>query len=94
MKQKKIVIGKSVVAIILVISILLAVQFATVVANKNNEIVGKIYFNKPVSWEKSYAYVCDEKGKELLGKWPGIELQTGIVQMEKLWDIQKNMPML
>ena len=74
MKQKKVVIGKSVVAIILVISILLAVQFATVVANKNNEIVGKIYFNKPVSWEQAYAYLCDEKGKELLGKWPGIEL--------------------
>lgn len=74
MKQKKIGIKKSVVIIILAISILLIALFITKVVNTNNKIVGKIYLNKPVSWEQAYAYLCDEKGKELLGKWPGIEL--------------------
>ena len=74
MKQKKNVIARYIIAIIIITSILLVVQLANVVANKNNEVVGKIYFNKPVSWEQAYAYLCDEKGKELLGKWPGIEL--------------------
>ena len=73
MKQKKIDINKSVVVISLTIIIL--ILFLTIIlVSQNNKIVGDIYFNKPVSWEQAYAYLCDEKGKELLGKWPGIEL--------------------
>ena len=73
MKQKKIIINKSVARISLSI-IILIISLAIVLVNQNNKVVGKIYFNKPVSWEQVYAYVYDEKGKELLGKWPGIEL--------------------
>ena len=73
MKQKKTAINKSLVVISLVIIILML--FITIIlVNQNNKVVGKIYFNKPVSWEQAYAYLCDEKGKELLGKWPGIKL--------------------
>ena len=73
MKRKNIVINKSVIVIILAISIL-TVFLTTIVVNQNNKIVGKIYFNKLVSGERAYAYLCDESGKELFGKWPGIEL--------------------
>lgn len=68
MKRKNIVINKAVIVIILAISIL-TVFLTTIVVNQNNKIVGKIYFNKPVSWEQAYAYLCDERGKELFGKW-------------------------
>lgn len=72
MNFKKITLKKFIIVILLVLSILSLCVF---IGNKNNsEVVGKIYFNKPVSWEQAYAYLCDEKGKELLGKWPGIEL--------------------
>ena len=62
MKQKKTDINKSVVAIILAI-IILIISITIILVNQGNKIVGKIYFNKPVSWEQAYAYLCDEKGK-------------------------------
>ena len=72
MNFKKTILKKFIIVTLLALSILSLYVF---IGNKNNsEVVGKIYFNKPVSWEQAYAYLCDEKGKELLGKWPGIEL--------------------
>ena len=72
MNFKKTILKKFIIVTLLALSILSLYVF---IGNKNNsEVVGKIYFNKPVSWEQAFAYLCDEKGKELLGKWPGIEL--------------------
>jgi len=66
-RENKIIIGLS-----LFILILVSIFVINIVNQK--EVVGKVYFNKPVSWEQAYAYVYDENGKDILGKWPGIEL--------------------
>lgn len=72
MEFKEIRINKVVIGMILCISTLVLI-FAINILNQK-ELIGKIYFNKPVSWEEAYVYVYDENGKELLGAWPGTEL--------------------
>lgn len=57
--------------IILIIGLILIFIFNVI---NNKQILGKIYFNKPVSWEQVYAYLCDNNGNEILGEWPGIKL--------------------
>ena len=76
MGLKKRIIKKRIIGLIILL-ILLVLIFVPVTLNKYKndiEITGKIYFNRPVSWEKAYAYLYDDKGKVLVGKWPGIEL--------------------
>lgn len=43
---------------------------------EENNVLGKIYFNKPVSWEHPHAYLYNSSNSsdELLGAWPGVEL--------------------
>lgn len=64
---------KNIIVLVFLLSILLIILTFAIV-NNNKKVTGKIYFNKPVSWEQAYAYLCDEDGNELLGKWPGTEL--------------------
>ena len=69
--------NKKNISFILILSLIL-ILFIGIVKSKNkiNEetVLGKIYFNKPASWEYLFAYLYDENGDELLGEWPGTEL--------------------
>ena len=38
---------------------------------KEDRIVGKIYFNKPIGWTEAYLYVTKD-GQSVSGAWPGI----------------------
>lgn len=55
---------------ILILLVLLSIIFFI---NSPKEF-GKIYFNKPVSWDFAYAYLYDDNKNEPLGAWPGQEL--------------------
>ena len=60
--------------VLLIACLIVLVLFFTINAINHKQISGKVYFNKPVSWEQAYAYLCDNNGNEILGEWPGIEL--------------------
>lgn len=76
MRQDKRKLNKFIIALVAcLIIVTLFFVINTINQNKNSEqIAKKIYFNKPVSWEEAYAYLCDDKGNEIFGEWPGIEL--------------------
>ncbi len=81
MKSNKIIkINKKQSIILLIILVLIAsIIFINNFKSKNkNTIHGKVYFNKPVSWDNPYAYLYDDQGNELFGAWPGV----GLIQEE------------
>lgn len=73
--QEKNWIGKLIITILIVcLSIFTFLLISNVKEENNDQILGRIYFNKPVSWECAYAYLYDNNRNELIGTWPGIEL--------------------
>lgn len=70
-KRKNYKINKR--AIISFIVIVFIIMLASIYfLNKSEKVIGKIYFDKPVTWENVYVYVADESGEnEILGNWPG-----------------------
>jgi len=73
-RKKKI---RKIVIICLVIFLLLAFGIYESKKNYQAQVLGKIYFNKPVSWDCVYGYICDEENE--VSKEPiGIELKKEV----------------
>lgn len=69
-KKNTIIWGVNFFAVFLYLSFL---SFSSI--NVETKSFGKIYFNKPVSWENVYAYLYEENEENIEGLWPGEELK-------------------
>lgn len=73
MKNKKTITNKFYIILVICLTILAFISVVSIQSKYNEKVVGKIYFNKPVSWEDVYIY--SDTGNELFGVWPGKKLE-------------------